>query len=103
MATIFSIIVPVYNTKPYLRKCIDSILDQSYKDFELILVDDGSTDGSSDICDEYSSSDNRVTVIHKTNEGAASARKTGLQVAIGEYVLCIDSDDYVDLDYFEKL
>lgn len=90
-----SIIVPVYNVEPYLRRCIDSILAQSYTDFELILVDDGSTDASGAICDEYERINSRVQVIHKKNGGAASARNIGISVAKGEFIAFCDSDDIV--------
>jgi len=98
-----SIIVPVYNVRDCLRTCIKSILSQSLKDYELILVDDGSTDGSGEICDEYMHIDKRVTVIHSMNGGVSSARNVGLNKARGEYILFIDSDDYVAEDYVERL
>lgn len=90
----FSVIVPVYNVEKYLRECVDSILNQSFTDFELILVDDGSPDGCPSICDAYALKDKRVKVIHKPNGGVSSARNTGLEIAAGEYVLFCDSDDY---------
>lgn len=90
---IISIVVPVYNTSKYLCRCIDSLLNQNYRDIELILVDDGSTDGSEKICDEYALKDNRVRVIHKTNGGEATARNAGLSAATGEYLMFCDSDD----------
>lgn len=96
-----SIIVPVYNVGPYLRKCIDSILRQTYSDFELILVDDGSTDESAQICDQYKEIDERVVVIHKQNSGPNRARKTGLQRARGEYVCYVDGDDWIEDDMIE--
>lgn len=91
----FSIIVPVYNTGDYLRSCLDSVLSQSFTDFELLLIDDGSTDGSSAICDEYAAKDSRVVVFHKRNEGVSSARNLGLDNAHGEWVVFCDSDDIV--------
>lgn len=91
----FSIILPIYNVEKYLSECIDSILKQSFKNFELILVDDGSTDSSPQICDDYAKKDNRVKVIHKINGGQADARNRGLDVALGDYVCYIDSDDYL--------
>lgn len=94
-----SIIVPVYNTKQYLSRCIDSIMSQRFTDFELLLIDDGSTDGSGDICDAYAEKDNRVRVFHKENGGASSARNVGLENAIGDWVTFVDSDDYVLDDY----
>ncbi|MGL5015757.1 MAG: glycosyltransferase [Bacteroidales bacterium] len=92
----FSIIVPIYKVEDYLRKCIDSILVQSFMDFELILIDDGSPDSSGKICDEYAFSDSRVVVIHKKNGGSSSARNYGIRVAQGEYLMFVDSDDYWD-------
>lgn len=88
-----SIIVPVYNTEQYLPQCIDSILSQSYADFELLLIDDGSTDGSGTICDAYAQKDKRVRVFHKENGGVSSARNLGLEKAGGEWICFVDSDD----------
>lgn len=102
---LFSIVVPIYKVEEYLKKCVDSILEQTYKEFELILVDDGSPDNCPKICDEYAQKDSRIKVIHKKNGGLVSARKAGLSVIEGEYVLCIDGDDWVDKNYlliFEK-
>lgn len=99
----FSIIVPVYNVENELSKCIDSILGQSVEDFELILIDDGSTDRSGEICDDYGKKDRRIKVIHKSNGGVSSARNSGLDIANGEYIVFVDSDDYVTEDYLEKL
>ena len=98
-----SIIVPIYNVSQYLRKCVDSILKQTYDNFELILVDDGSTDESVQICDHYEEMDARVTVIHKKNEGLVRARKTGLQNATGEYICYVDGDDWIEADMIEHL
>ncbi|MEH7095826.1 glycosyltransferase family 2 protein [Neobacillus vireti] len=95
MKPIISIIVPVYNVEKYLSRCIDSILCQTFKDFELILVNDGSSDTSGLICDSYSSLDHRIKVIHKNNGGVSSARNVGLGVASGEYIAFVDSDDLV--------
>ena len=103
MTPLLSVIVSVYNTKKYLRDCIESILAQTYKNFELILVDDGSTDGSSEICDEYTQLFSNVTVIHKVNGGTVSARKAGLEKALGEYVSFIDSDDWIDDAMYEQM
>ena len=91
----FSIVVPVYNVDTYLRECIDSILCQTFGDYELILVNDGSSDCSPAICDEYAEQDSRVQVIHQVNSGVACARNSGIRAAIGEYLICIDSDDYL--------
>lgn len=88
-----SVIVPVYNVEMYLRECIDSVLGQSYPHFELLLIDDGSTDRSGEICDEYAAKDGRVKVIHQKNGGASAARNTGLDHARGEYILFVDGDD----------
>lgn len=98
-----SVIVPVYNVEAYLDECVQSILGQSYTDFELILVDDGSTDNSGNMCDVYSRADSRIVVIHKANGGLSDARNTGTKVARGEYVTYIDSDDLVSADYLESL
>lgn len=98
-----SIIVPVYKVEPYLRKCIDSILNQTFKDFELILVDDGSPDRCGEICGEYAKRDSRIVVIHKENGGLASARNVGLDIAKGDYIGFVDSDDWIEHDMYELL
>lgn len=102
-----SVIVPVYKVEPYLRRCIDSILGQTFRDFELILVDDGSPDGCPAICDEYAEKDSRIHVIHKENGGLSSARNAGLdwmfENSDSEYLTFIDSDDYVEPEYLEEL
>ncbi len=98
-----SVIVPIYNVEKYLSKCIDSIANQSYRDLEIILVDDGSTDSSGAICDEYAKNDNRIVVIHKQNGGLSSARNAGLDVANGEYIGFIDSDDYIHQEMYSKM
>lgn len=98
-----SIIVPVYNVEKYLTKCIDSIINQTYKDLEIILVDDGSTDNSGQICDQYAIKDNRIKVIHKENGGLSDARNVGIKNSTGEYLSFIDSDDYIDKDMIECL
>lgn len=90
----FSIIVPVYNVEKYLKECIESVLHQSFDDFELILVDDGAADGSPDICDYYAEQDNRVKAFHKKNGGASSARNLGMNNANGKYIIFLDGDDY---------
>ncbi len=100
---LISIIVPVYKVEKVLHYCVESILNQTFRDFELILVDDGSPDNSGKICDEYSAIDNRVMVIHKENGGVSSARNIGIQVAIGEFICFVDSDDYIDKRYLECL
>lgn len=91
-----SIVVPVYNVEQYLERCLDSIRSQSYEKLEIILVDDGSTDNSSGICDRYAEIDNRIKVIHKTNGGLSDARNVGLENATGDYVYFCDSDDYIE-------
>ena len=91
-----SIIVPIYNTENYLRRCIDSILTQSFENFELILVNDGSTDNSRKIIDEYKSKDKRIKVILKENGGQGSARNRGINMAKGKYIMFCDSDDFVE-------
>ena len=98
-----SIIVPVYNVEPYLRKCLDSIMGQTFTDFEAVLVDDGSTDNSGRICDEYAKQDPRFVVVHKQNEGVAKARVTAFEHSRGELITFIDADDYVAPEYLEKL
>ena len=98
-----SVIVPVYNVEEYLGRCIDSILAQTVTDFELILIDDGSSDKSPEICDEYKKRDNRIKVIHQENKGAAAARNVGIQNSTGEYIMFCDSDDYVSPYWIEHL
>lgn len=98
-----SVIVPVYNVEPYLRQCIDSILAQTYTDFELILVDDGSPDNCGAICDEYAEKDNRIRVIHQKNGGVSAARNAGIDIATGEYISFVDSDDWVHPEYLAYL
>lgn len=98
-----SVIVPVYNSSRYLQRCINSILKQSYRDFELILIDDGSTDDSGLICDNFASIDDRITVIHKINEGVSSARNLGIKISNCDYITFIDSDDWIEPLYLEKL
>lgn len=99
----FSVIVPVYNTEAYLCRCVDSILNQSFDDFELILVNDGSTDKSGAICDEYAGKSDKVKVIHRQNGGICAARNAGLQTAQGKYIAFCDSDDYWTPFFLEKL
>ena len=98
-----SIIVPCYNVEQYLPKCIDSILNQTYQNFEVWLVDDGSPDRCGEICDEYAKKDARIKVIHKKNGGLADARNVALDVITGEYVVCVDSDDYISPTHIEGL
>lgn len=93
---LLSVIIPVYKVELFLRRCVDSILSQSYKNIEIILVDDGSPDNCPIICDEYAELDSRVRVVHKENGGLCSARNAGLQAARGKYVTFVDSDDYIE-------
>ena len=98
-----SVIIPVYNSELYLNCCLDSILAQSYETLEIILVDDGSTDASSAICDDYAKKDHRIKVIHKTNGGVSSARNAGIRRATGDYFVFIDADDYIKPDSIESM
>lgn len=99
---LFSIIVPIYKVEKYLHKCVNSLVNQTYKDIEIVLVDDGSPDNCPQICDEYAAKDKRINVIHKKNGGLSDARNVGLENCTGEYVLFVDSDDYIELDACEK-
>ncbi|MCR5250363.1 MAG: glycosyltransferase [Lachnospiraceae bacterium] len=99
----FSIIVPVYNIAPFLEECVESILRQSFRDYELFLVDDGSTDASGSICDSYAAKDPRVKVIHKENGGLVSVRKTAAALVSGDYVLSVDGDDWIGEDYLQTV
>lgn len=103
MSLMFSVIIPVYCAEDYLKECLDSIIHQSYSDYEVILVDDGSTDGSPSICDDYCKQDSRFRVIHQNNGGVQSARKTGISVANGTYIVSVDADDWISLDYLERM
>lgn len=98
----YSVIVPIYKVEKYLPQCIESILSQTYRDFELILVDDGSPDNCPAICDKYTKKDARIKVVHKKNGGLVSARKAGLEIAAGEYVCFVDGDDFISCDMLEK-
>ena len=103
MNDLISVIIPVYNVEAYLERCVDSVLSQTYKDLEIILVDDGSTDKSISICDAYAKKDQRIKVIHKENGGLSDARNAGLDMFNGNYVTFIDSDDWIEEDYIEYL
>ena len=103
MNPIFSVIVPIYNVERYLRQCIESMIKQDFPSVEIILVDDGSTDSSPMICDEYAKVDKRLKIIHKKNGGLVSARQAGACVAMGKYILNVDGDDWVDPEYFREL
>lgn len=98
-----SVIVPVYNLERYLEQCIKSIIDQTYDNLQIILVDDGSTDNSGEICDKYAQMDNRIQVIHKVNGGLVTARKAGLSLAKGNYIGFVDGDDYIESTFYENL
>ena len=103
MNPLISVIVPIFNVEKYLNRCVDSIINQTYENLEIILVDDGSTDGCPGICDDYAKKDSRIKVIHKENGGLSDARNAGMKVAIGEYISFVDSDDYVIPDFIEKM
>ena len=98
-----SIIVPIYNVEKYLDKCVSSILNQTFTDFELLLVDDGSPDRCGEMCDEYAKKDSRVKVIHRKNGGLSAARNSGIDAACGKYIGFIDSDDYIEENMYEHL
>jgi glycosyltransferase involved in cell wall biosynthesis len=98
-----SIIIPVYNVEKYIQECIDSVLSQTFTDFECIIINDGSTDNSGNICDEYAEKDKRIKIIHKKNGGVSSARNAGLDIAKGEWIVFVDGDDWVDEKYLEFL
>lgn len=98
-----SVIVPVYNVEKYIEKCLDSVLSQTYSNLEILVIDDGSTDQSGIICDKYSKRDKRIRVFHKKNEGLAAARNLALEYMMGDYVACVDSDDYLEKDMYECL
>ena len=103
MTASISVVIPVYNVEEYLRRCVDSVIGQTHKSLEIILVDDGSPDCCPSICDQYAEHDKRVRVIHKTNGGLASARNAGMEIATGRYLFFVDSDDWLDSDGLEKL
>ena len=98
-----SVIVPVYNVENYLDRCIASIVSQSYKELEIILVDDGSSDSSGSICDEWAKKDNRILVLHQNNAGVSSARNAALRIAKGDFIAFVDSDDYIDKNMYSLL
>lgn len=100
---LISIIIPVYKVEKYLEKCIQSLINQTYENLQIILVDDGSPDNCGKICDEYAKKDHRIEVIHKSNEGLSDARNKGIEIAKGEYIGFIDSDDYIESDMYEVL
>ena len=103
MSDLISVIVPVYNVEDYLDRCINSIINQTYKNLEIILVDDGSTDSSGRKCDDFALKDDRIKVLHKENGGVSSARNAGLDVATGDYIGFVDSDDTIESNMYELL
>ncbi len=103
MNELISIIIPVYNVEKYIGKCIDSLIKQKYDNLEIILIDDGSSDNSGEICDKYAKKDKRIKVIHKKNSGQADSRNIGISKASGKYIGFVDSDDYIDKDYYNRL
>lgn len=102
-AVAVSIVIPIYNAAPYLRKCLDSVVNQTLKNVEIIFIDDGSTDGSSEICLEYANKDNRIIYYKKENEGLAAARQDGIERASGKYIGFVDSDDWLELNMYERM
>jgi len=100
---LISVVVPVYNVEQYLEKCVNSIINQTYKNLEIILVDDGATDSSGNMCDQLAKSDSRITVYHKENGGLSDARNYGVERATGDYIGFVDSDDYIDSEMYEEL
>lgn len=103
MSNLISIVMPIYNTQNYLSRCLDSVINQSYKNLEIILVNDGSTDNSQGICEAYAKKDSRIKIINKNNGGLSSARNAGLDICKGKYISFIDSDDWVEEDFIESL
>ena len=103
MEKLVSVMIPIYNVEPYLKKCVDSVLNQTYKNIEVILVDDGSEDTSPKICDEYAREHDNIKVVHKKNAGLGMARNTGLEKVSGDYVTFVDGDDFIDCDHIEQL
>lgn len=103
MDDLISVIVPIYSVEPYLKKCVDSIINQTYKNLEIILVDDGSPDNCPQICDEYAKADSRIKVIHQKNGGLSAARNAGLDIMTGDYVAFVDSDDWIEPTMYETL
>ena len=97
MEELISVIVPVYNVARYLNKCMKSIVNQTYKNLEIILINDGSTDNSGEICDEWKERDRRIKVMHKENTGVADTRNVGVERSVGRYITFVDSDDYIDI------
>ena len=103
MSDKISIIVPIYNVKKYIQQCVESLINQTYKNLEIILIDDGSTDGCGELCDEFGKKDQRIHVIHKQNGGLSDARNKGIDVASGDYIGFVDSDDWISHNMYEKM
>ena len=103
MKPLISVIIPVYQVVPYLKQCIESIINQTYSNLEIILIDDGSTDESGKICDQYADTDNRINVVHQENKGLSASRNKGIELANGEYLSFIDSDDWVDQRFIDVM
>ena len=100
---IISVVIPVYNAERYLQRCISSVQSQTYSNWEMVLVDDGSKDNSLKICQENAAIDNRIKVVHQSNKGPGEARNVGIAATTGDYVVFVDADDYIDKDYFQLL
>ena len=98
-----SVIVPIYKVENYLHRCVDSIINQTYTNLEIILVDDGSPDNCPMICDEYAKKDSRIRIVHKKNEGVAVARNVGIDIATGKYIMFVDSDDFIENDMIKSM
>lgn len=103
MSELISIIIPVFNVRDYIGKCIESIIQQSYNNIEIIVINDGSTDGSGETCRQFADKDSRIVYVYQENQGLVGARKTGLLLAKGKYIVFADGDDYAEKDYVEKL
>ena len=101
--TELTVVIPIYNAEPYLKKCLDSLLNQTYRDWNAILVDDGSTDASTAVCDEYAQMDSRITAIHIPNGGVSNARNVGIAMADSRYLAFIDADDWIDENYYDVI
>ena len=101
--SLISVIIPVYKVEKYLSKCVESIINQTYKNLEIILVNDGSPDNCGEICDEYAKKDSRIKVIHKENGGLSDARNAGIEIASGQYIAFVDSDDYIASNMYERM
>lgn len=96
-----SVIVPIYNVEKYLPTCLNSIINQTYKNLEILLINDGSSDNSGEICENYAKMDNRIHVFHKRNEGVSSARNLGIDLSVGDFISFVDPDDFLDLNLYE--